>query len=158
MDSRYLRVALLVCLWQGPLPWIHFHENPGQSTPPANAERLAQHFLRFHRESASFATFSTEWHLHFVMPWRVSEDGPCPVDSRPQDTCDHAALTARDDRSAAEPGADVLGAGFEWPSLCKVDGWLVRQLETHRFCVSQRTHFLPADSVSLCTLIGVARC
>ncbi|HVV99722.1 MAG TPA: hypothetical protein VHB77_05260 [Planctomycetaceae bacterium] len=77
------RALLALSLWQGPIPWAHVH-----AVAAADAEAndvLARHLLHFHPDHSPSLAFA--WHVHFVLPWQINDNGDCERHPGAPDDC-----------------------------------------------------------------------
>ena len=79
-----VRLCVIVCLWQGPVPWLHYHESELVELPthpsPSSIVKLRQHMATFHDRVALDHDHEFGWHFHWILPgW---SDG---FHERPQD-------------------------------------------------------------------------
>jgi len=70
-----IALCMLLALWQGPLPWLHYHVEPVSVAALAAAQ---QHVKGFHngREVSC-----TGWHIHFAMLSGIMRDDGLPIPS-----------------------------------------------------------------------------
>jgi hypothetical protein len=62
-----LRCALILSMWNAPIPWFHTHDLVGPEV--AQQQALAVHVDRFHAAELRLGQVSHEWHLHWILPW-----------------------------------------------------------------------------------------
>ena len=64
-----VRLCVILCLWQGPVPWLHCHES-GLSEPasPASIVELRRHLAAFHNGTAQNQDHEFGWHFHWILP------------------------------------------------------------------------------------------
>ena len=154
---RLLRVLMLVSLWNAPLPWVNVHGT--LAVDSTAARHLSQHFARFHAGADPFEREAAGWHVHFVLPWTISDEGPCPADGRHHDSHELTLSTASPGRlSDSELSVESTAAGLDLGMpLASLD----RPCDGPRpggISGSQTDRFLQVGSVSLRTLICVANC
>ncbi len=73
----FLRLVLVVCAWQGPLPVVHAHAAAVDSVDDSAAESstcLVEHLRTWHCGDEACSGECREWHLHFEYP-HPSHDG-----------------------------------------------------------------------------------
>ena len=69
------RLCLIVSLWQGPIPWLHCHdEDVTEMSSPVSASNLRLHLASFHGNSQD----KLGWHCHWILPcWNHCSDENC---------------------------------------------------------------------------------
>ena len=154
-----MRVAMIVSLWNAPLPWLNIHGT--LAGVEGDAACLAQHLVRFHAAADLLAEAGFGWHVHFVLPWNGLGDGPCPAGELPRHETpgDDAApaVGAAEWSSVAARLGPPCGGGVV--NLCDPFGDVPPLWHDRRPCSGPLTaHFLQSGSVSLCALLCVARC
>ena len=77
------RALLALSLWQGPIPWAHVHAVEGAEVE-AN-DLLVRHLVHFHPDRNSSIAFA--WHIHFVLPWQINDNGDCERQPGSPDDC-----------------------------------------------------------------------
>lgn len=74
--GRCLRLALVLSVWQAPIPWVHAHSlEAGVGAAPG----LARHLRDFHSGTVATHAVSPGWHLHFGLLGDLmggEDDGP----------------------------------------------------------------------------------
>ena len=90
------RLCLIVSLWQGPIPWLHCHdEDLTEISSPVSANNLRLHLAAFHGNSPD----KLGWHCHWILPrWNYFFDENCQQD---QPSRESISL----DTIASQPGA-----------------------------------------------------
>ncbi len=78
----FVRLFVIFCLWQGPVPWLHCHDSELiEPTSAASSEELRYHLLTFHDGMALDQDHEFGWHFHWILPgWsdgfhELSNDG-----------------------------------------------------------------------------------
>jgi len=68
-------MLLCCCLWRGPVPMVHQHDDQVESEAGSSEEagQLSRHLLAFHHDCEEKACVG--WHLHFVCPWSMTPEG-----------------------------------------------------------------------------------
>jgi hypothetical protein len=144
------RLALIVSLWNGPLPIVHAHD--ADVHDPALAGDVIHHLEHYHPHVLPNSHIDFGWHWHLVPPpanhsdEKGSDDGDCPY-------CPRGSQETQL-QSSADVTLQTMGTWFVPVKVCS--GFI--PIPT---AVSQRsTHYLDTylDSVSLGTLLRVARC
>lgn len=144
------RLALIVSLWNAPLPMMHAHGADVDSLRSPVA--LASHLVDYHPGVMMNSHVDLGWHWHMVPPpvnhpGDESQDGSCPF--CPQD--------ARDTQLQTQSAANV----FQMASMDLMPAWKSTGRErTVRIAPATPTQFLDTylGSVSLRTLLRVVRC
>lgn len=144
------RLALIVSLWNGPIPLVHAHGADVDST--VVSETFTGHLAHYHSNVSINSHIDFGWHWHLVPkpanhPGEESQDGSCPF--CPQDS-QESQLQTQQVASALN-----LAAAFT------VTAWLSSYPEVGpRLKPTASTQFLDTylGSVSLGTLLRVARC
>jgi hypothetical protein len=144
------RLALIVSLWNAPLPIMHAHGADSDSLRSPGA--LASHLVDYHPDILMNSHVDLGWHWHLVPPpvnhpGDESKAGPCPF--CPQD--------ARDSQLQAQSAVDL----FQLASMDLVPAWRSKCPErTVRIAPATPTQFLDTylGSVPLRTLLRVVRC
>lgn len=117
--SFWLRLFMLVTIWQGPFPWYHSHGTLAnlQSTAPTE---FVDHLRTQHASVDPLSNVDFGWHLHFLLPNSSGED---PQQSAPpkQDQLlivtsvdcfiAHFARTHANPEIQFESRADLQGSG-----------------------------------------------
>ena len=72
------RLCLILSLWQGPIPWLHCHdEDVTELSSPVSASNLRLHLASFHGNSQD----KLGWHCHWILPcWNHCSDENCQQD------------------------------------------------------------------------------
>lgn len=155
-----LHAALLLSLWNAPIPWVHFHGTLGEAR--CGASSLSRHLARFHAAVRPLDEAGFGWHVHYILPWCVSDDGPHPAQGGPDDFRDVAVGPG-----LGLPAFDVAPHGMTWLTALTADDHspatadaaaLRAAAEILRPPVPPTAHFLQAGSVALRDLLCVARC
>jgi hypothetical protein len=61
-----VRLCVIFCLWQGPVPWLHCHES--ELASPASIIDLRHHLVTFHDVVALDHDDEFGWHFHWIFP------------------------------------------------------------------------------------------
>jgi hypothetical protein len=144
------RLALIVSLWNGPIPLVHAHS--ADIDEAAATETFTGHLAHYHSDVTVNSHIDFGWHWHLIPkpahhPGEESQDGPCPF--CPQDSQDSQLQT----QQVASP--------LNTATACTVTAWLSNFPEVGpRLKATASTQFLDTylGSVSLGTLLRVARC
>ena len=151
------RALLALSLWQGPIPWAHVHAIEGADVE-AN-EVLTRHLLHFHPHRSPSLAFA--WHVHFVLPWQINDNGDCERHPGSPDDC-LASLKFRTPCSNPDVRVDAQALAqapcpLDLPapsaSVCLATIGLSDGSGTARDFLGSY-----ADSVSLCDLIARRHC
>ncbi len=81
-----VRLCVIVCLWQGPVPWFHCHESElTELLSPASIVKLRSHLATFHEQVALDQEREHEfgWHFHWILPGWSDGFHAQPKDSEP---------------------------------------------------------------------------
>ena len=81
--SRAWRCLLMVCVWQGPIPWWHCHDAAPESGV-ATSEWLVRHLHEFHPGVAGCANCALGWHMHLSFPESSEDSDESPTSSHEQ--------------------------------------------------------------------------
>jgi hypothetical protein len=170
--GHWLRLCLIVSLWQAPLPWIDFHG--GLSVPsdlPAcsiSQVSLAHHLSRYHSELDPFHPVPCRWHLHVSLPSESQPDGPAdnasPIPGLPSGPCEAEFCPQSGERvlwdnlleeiAAANPNLAWSAIAPDYELTVRRSGpWNARSLASHNFLQS-----FSAGLFNSHALLGVARC
>lgn len=148
---------MMLSLWNAPLPWVNVHGS--LAALPKGSEALSRHLAVFHADANSIEGTAPKWHVHFVLPWSLSDEGPCPADGRHHDSHELSVSPAPAGRAT---DSDLLvDGGAIVPPVGAAAEFAHRPMETLadlRAAGPQTGHFLQSGSVSLRTLICVATC
>jgi hypothetical protein len=66
-NSVWLRLALLIVAWQGPIPWCHAHDT-GLVDPGVGNVRLLEHLRSYHAGESLAGARPLGWHFHVDFP------------------------------------------------------------------------------------------
>lgn len=152
------RALLALSLWQGPIPWAHVHAVEGADVEANDV--LVRHLVHFHPDSNPSVAFA--WHMHFVLPWQINDNGDCERQSGSGSSDDClASLKYRTPCSNPDVRVDAQ-------ALAQVPCPLALAAPAAPLCTSAMLQiagepprdFLAsfADSVSLCDLIARRVC
>lgn len=104
----WLRLCLLLTLWQAPIPLVHAHEAPGWE-----ASALARHMRDFHSDSSQPG--DCEWHWHLVLPAWGEPALPDQSDNQPARPVQFDVTVVRLDDSLVRGSTVVIPADFiDW--------------------------------------------
>lgn len=98
----WLRLCLLLTLWQAPVPLVHAHEAAGW-----DQAALARHVAEFHGDAA--APEKCKWHWHLVLPAWGCPALPPQSNDDPAEPVQFDVTVVRLDDSATQDASDSLG-------------------------------------------------
>lgn len=103
----WLRLCLLLTLWQAPIPLVHAHAGHGWEHAS-----LARHVQDFHGDAA--VPEDDEWHWHLVLPAWGHPATPAPLHDGPDEPepVQFEASVVRLHDSGVQPGSDLAAADF----------------------------------------------
>lgn len=104
----WLRLCLLLTLWQAPIPLVHAHEAAGW-----DQAALARHVSEFHGDTA--APGECDWHWHLVLPAWGCPALPTQSNDDPAEPVQFDVTVVRLDDSVTHDESGSLGAELaEW--------------------------------------------
>lgn len=104
----WLRLCLLLTLWQAPIPLVHAHQAPGW-----DASALARHVQEFHQDSAD--PDDCQWHWHLILPAWSHPLLPDQTDDRPADLVDFDVTVLRlDDAVGPQQAIEIVADVMDW--------------------------------------------
>lgn len=153
--SLALRCGLILCAWQGPIPWCHAHA--AQDRQPALEGWFARHYQTRHLGLSEALCANLGWHVHLDSPW------------------DDAGEHHGEERQSAPPPRLPSELGSSLRGVCTAGEWFAPARGTSDFLVwsvcvnedastSRRTPLTPhhfwegfAPSLALPVRLGVIR-
>jgi hypothetical protein len=106
----WLRLCLLLTLWQAPVPLVHAHEAGGW-----DHEALARHVHEFHGDAA--VPGECEWHWHLVLPAWCCPAIPTESDDEPAGPVQVDVTVVRlDDSVERDATVAIVADEIDWRS------------------------------------------
>jgi hypothetical protein len=145
------RLALIVSVWNAPLPMLHAHGTDLDDSP--SATEFADHLAEYHPDAPINSHFDFGWHWHLVPlkvnhPGDENSDGQCPF--CPLDSHDTLLQT----QSSTAVNSFGVWSATSWLSIVQPSAAPVDQV--HQLTTRYLDTYL--GSVPLGTLLRVARC
>lgn len=102
------RLCLIVCLWQGPLPWLHRHDTNLIETTSTAAVNLRLHLESFHSNTED----ELGWHFHWILPcWNHAFDKDCQADQPSRESVSADTIVSLPTGQNSLPGM-ISGGNF----------------------------------------------
>ena len=105
------RLCLIVSLWQGPIPWLHCHdEDLTEMTSPVSASNLRLHLASFHGNSPD----KLGWHCHWILPcWNPCSDEHCQPEQPSRESVSLDTIASQPSASNSLEGLGMAGLVWE---------------------------------------------